>query len=76
MKRRHSLTFAAIMTAYLALVGCGQESASQADNAVAQQETFNWKMVTAWPKNYPGLGTSAERVAERINAALLNVSTP
>ncbi len=68
MKRRHSLTFAAIMTAYLALVGCGQESASQADNAVAQQETFNWKMVTAWPKNYPGLGTSAERVAERINA--------
>ena len=68
MKRRHSLTLAAIMTACLALVGCGQEAASPADSAVVQQETFNWKMVTAWPKNYPGLGTSAERAAERINA--------
>lgn len=69
MKRRHNLTFAAIITACLALVGCGQEAASKAEGAAtAQQETFNWKMVTAWPKNYPGLGTSAERVAERINA--------
>lgn len=25
-------------------------------------------MVTAWPKNYPGLGTAAERLADRINA--------
>ena len=62
MKRRHNLTFAAIITACLALVGCGQEAASKAEGAAtAQQETFNWKMVTAWPKNYPGLGTSADR---------------
>ncbi len=25
------------------------------------------KMVTTWPKNFPGLGVSAERLAERIN---------
>jgi TRAP-type mannitol/chloroaromatic compound transport system substrate-binding protein len=25
-----------------------------------------FKMVTAWPKNFPGLGTGAERMAERI----------
>ena len=25
------------------------------------------KMVTTWPKNFPGLGTGAERLAERIN---------
>jgi TRAP-type mannitol/chloroaromatic compound transport system substrate-binding protein len=29
-------------------------------------ESFHWKMVTAWPKNYPGLGTAAERLAERV----------
>ena len=42
MKRRHSFTFAAIMTACLALVGCGQEASSKAEGAAtAQQETFN-----------------------------------
>ena len=26
------------------------------------------RMVTSWPKNFPGLGTGANRVAERITA--------
>jgi len=30
------------------------------------RKRFCWKMVTAWPKNFPGLGTSANRLAERI----------
>ena len=71
MKRRHSLTFAAVIMASLSLLGCKEEpsNSSAAVNATAvKQETFNWKMVTAWPKNYPALGTSAERVAERINS--------
>lgn len=69
MKRRHSFTFVALLSACLALVGCSQEASEQSGTtqAAVQQETFNWKMVTAWPKNYPGLGTSAERLAERIN---------
>ncbi|QEY59983.1 TRAP transporter substrate-binding protein [Pseudomonas sp. C27(2019)] len=69
MKRRHSLTFAAIITACFALLGCNEESNNSAVSAtVSAPETFNWKMVTAWPKNYPALGTSAERLAERINS--------
>lgn len=28
---------------------------------------YNWKMVTAWPKNTPGLGVSAEKMARVIN---------
>ncbi|BCX88469.1 hypothetical protein MIN45_P0838 [Methylomarinovum tepidoasis] len=32
------------------------------------KKTFRWKMVTAWPKNFPGLGTGANRLAERITA--------
>ncbi|MGY9006361.1 MAG: TRAP transporter substrate-binding protein [Alphaproteobacteria bacterium] len=27
-----------------------------------------WKMVTTWPEKFPGLGTSAERLAQRITA--------
>jgi len=33
--------------------------------AVAQ-ETANWKMVTTWPKNFPGLGTGAEFLAKLV----------
>ena len=66
MKHRHHLTLIAIITACFALLGCKEQPASTATNSAAVQESFTWKMVTAWPKNYPGLGTSAERVAERI----------
>lgn len=27
-----------------------------------------WKLITAWPKNFPGLGTGAQRIADRITA--------
>ena len=29
-------------------------------------EPLRWKMVTTWPKNFPGLGTGAEFLAESI----------
>ncbi|MGF1474062.1 MAG: TRAP transporter substrate-binding protein [Geminicoccaceae bacterium] len=34
----------------------------------AQPESFQWRMVTSWPKNLPGPGVSAERLAKRIEA--------
>ena len=27
---------------------------------------YNWKMVTTWPKNFPGLGTGAQYLADTI----------
>jgi len=36
-------------------------------NVALAKRKFRWKMVTAWPKNFPGLGTSANRLAQRIN---------
>ena len=30
---------------------------------------YNWKMVTTWPKNFPGLGTGAETFANMVNEA-------
>jgi len=38
-----------------------------AAGGVAQAKAdFRWKMVTAWPKNFPGLGTGAENLARLI----------
>ncbi|MGP0170468.1 TRAP transporter substrate-binding protein [Pseudomonas sp. NCHU5208] len=51
----------------LGLIGCRDDSAP-ANQAAEPAQTFHWKMVTTWPKNAPGTGTAAERLAERINA--------
>ena len=40
------------------------------------QEVFQWKMVTTWPKNFPGLGNGAEnfaRYVEEMSAGRLTV---
>ncbi|NJN46793.1 MAG: TRAP transporter substrate-binding protein [Candidatus Competibacteraceae bacterium] len=33
----------------------------------AEKPIFEWKLVTSWPKNSPGPGLTAERLAQRIN---------
>jgi len=33
------------------------------------KKIYNWKMVTTWPKNFPGLGTGAEFFADMVNEA-------
>lgn len=40
-------------------------AAGVAAPAVAQQ-TFDWRMVTPWPRNAPGVGVNAQRTADRI----------
>lgn len=49
------------------LVACGGSEEADKQSASAEQKTFEWKMVTAWPKNFPGLGTSAEELAKNIS---------
>lgn len=39
----------------------GEQSSS-----LAPAKTYHWKMVTSWPKNTPGLGVNAEKVAQVI----------
>lgn len=55
MQRRTFLTTGAIGTAATAL----------ATPAIAQDKR-QWKMVTAWPKNLPGPGVAAQKLADRI----------
>lgn len=52
---------------FLAGVGLtGLAAATLPAPAIAQRKRPPLKMVTTWPKNYPGLGVSAERLATRI----------
>jgi TRAP-type mannitol/chloroaromatic compound transport system substrate-binding protein len=62
MKRRNFLTGAGVAAGAAALAG------SIAKPAIAQ-DRLEWKLVTSWPKGLPGLGTGAERLAERITKA-------
>ena len=63
MKRRNFLGAAG---AGLVVAGCGQEQAGSGTAVTEKQQTFDWKMVTTWPKNFPGLGTGANNVARLI----------
>ncbi len=42
-------------------------STAVAAPAIAQGKV-RWKMVTTWPKNFPGVGIAAQRIADRITA--------
>lgn len=66
---KKSLTAGAALSA-VALAACGKKeeagaAASGGAPAVTQQR-FEWRMVTTWPKNFPGLGVGAEKLASRI----------
>ncbi|MEX6500683.1 TRAP transporter substrate-binding protein [Pseudomonas zhanjiangensis] len=65
MNRRNLFGAAMALLATLGLAGCKDEQAAS-EQAAAPVQSFQWKMVTAWPKNFPGLGTAAERLAERV----------
>ena len=67
MIRRPLMLLAGILAA-LGLAACKDENQTAATPATAPAQSFQWKMVTAWPKNYPGLGTAANRFAERVAA--------
>jgi TRAP-type mannitol/chloroaromatic compound transport system substrate-binding protein len=46
-------------------IEAGTPASPGAAPAVAR-EAHEWKMVTAWPKNFPGAGTAAQFLADRI----------
>ena len=49
------------------LAATGIVAAGGIDNdAAAESGPYTWKMVTTWPKNFPGLGTGANQLAESI----------
>lgn len=57
--------FVACLT--LALSACGEKDV-QSGSEAAPQKTYKWKLVTSWPKNFPGLGMGPEKFAKYVNA--------
>ncbi|MCX7552670.1 TRAP transporter substrate-binding protein [Marinicella sp. S1101] len=67
MNRRKILKTAALATTAAGLAACKQNPTTASDNQQSATK-ITWKMVTAWPKNFPGLGTGAQFLADAINA--------
>lgn len=42
------------------------EFSSDTLTASGNQKVYHWKLVTSWPKNYPGLGTAPEHFAKAV----------
>lgn len=52
------------------LIACSGESTQSSQSDTAQpvtQKTFEWKLITSWPKNFPGLGKGPETFAKMVN---------
>lgn len=63
LKVRNIFIFLFLLTT---LHGCQKES----NDDIASSNTtknYKWKLVTAWPKNFPGLGVAPERFADLVN---------
>jgi len=63
MKRRDFFKSAGVSA-----VGAAAATAGLATPAIAQGNV-NWRMVTTWPKNFPGLGVGAQNFADRVGVA-------
>ncbi|BBB27933.1 TRAP transporter substrate-binding protein [Amphritea japonica] len=75
MKRREIVKVLGLGAAAAGLAACTEQKAPVADckpvaqpaaPVAAKPETIEWKMVTTWPKNFPGLGTGANNLAALI----------
>ncbi|MBT8061026.1 MAG: TRAP transporter substrate-binding protein [Xanthomonadales bacterium] len=70
MDRRKFVTTAGLAGTAGLLAACGNRSESAADCPETSEsrpaETFEWKMVTTWPRDFPGLGTGANYLARII----------
>ena len=53
----------------LATFAACEKSETQKISSPQIRSQINWKMVTTWPKNFPGVGTTAEKIAQSINKA-------
>lgn len=54
-----------LMLASLGLLSaCGEAPSTDSAAATAPQRSYEWKLITSWPKNLPALGTTPEYFAD------------
>ncbi len=69
MIRNFTRSLFLVLSALLLLAACGEQNKPvTAVHAEQPQEQFTWKLVTSWPKNFPGLGMAPEKFAKHVNA--------
>jgi len=66
MQRRKLIQGLGLGAIAAATAACAKK-AEQTETA-ADTRTFNWRMATTWPPNFPGLGTGASELARRVEA--------
>ena len=59
-----------LLTIALLLSGCGatENDTVGAETVADPAQIYRWRMVTTWPKNFPGMGMAPERIADRVRA--------
>ncbi|MDO6444217.1 TRAP transporter substrate-binding protein [Colwellia sp. 1_MG-2023] len=56
----------ALVAFSLFLTGCGEKE-NTASTVAEKAKSFEWKLVTSWPKNFPGLGMGPEKFAQYVD---------
>ncbi|MDM7861486.1 TRAP transporter substrate-binding protein [Alteromonas sp. ASW11-36] len=70
------IVLAALSLVWLNACGPAPENQSAADTSGPVLQEYRWKMVTAWPKNFPGLGRGPEtfsRIVKEMSGGRLTV---
>jgi len=68
MDRRKFVAATGLAGAAGMLSACGNKANPQTDCEVqSTSEVLEWKMVTSWPRDFPGLGVGANRLARSID---------
>ena len=68
ISRRTLLQATGLATAASLISSCDNSGTPDkpGDSSKIIKKNIEWKMVTTWPKNFPGLGTGAQRIADNI----------
>lgn len=62
-----SLFVLLLISLALVLSGCDDKQVSNNSIKAEPVQKYQWKMVTSWPKNFPGLGMAPEKFAKHVN---------
>ena len=68
MKVKANFIKIALIICSATLLSCGGDSgpAETAGGTGQVQQSYEWKLVTTWPKNFPGLGETPEIFADLV----------
>ncbi len=69
MKRILHIIFLSCVLIWV-LLACNNDNSQSVVNTVNNEgsaKTYHWKLITSWPKNYPGLGAAPENFAKLVD---------